>query len=243
MGLNIGKVVSSAVGGITGAVSNLFGGNSPTDIRPDSLISATGVATGNPMLALGSGLFSLGSTLFANDQAEASAKKAFERNLYMWNLNNQYNSPVEQMARLKAAGLNPNLVYGSGNVVGNTSNGGYGSYGYDVYKPTNVVQEYQQLMANDASIRNTEAEINAKANAIFNNTRETTARINLMKAQARKSNFDSDILSRDIAFYNDIDSMFGNSGGAFGKALGSTANGIGRILDFVARGGLRALVR
>lgn len=33
---------------------------------------------------------------------------------------NQYNSPVEQMARLRMAGLNPNLVYGSG-AVGNAA--------------------------------------------------------------------------------------------------------------------------
>lgn len=31
-----------------------------------------------------------------------------------WNMQNAYNSPEAQMARLKAAGLNPNLVYGSG---------------------------------------------------------------------------------------------------------------------------------
>lgn len=31
-----------------------------------------------------------------------------------WNMQNEYNSPGGQMARLKAAGLNPNLVYGNG---------------------------------------------------------------------------------------------------------------------------------
>lgn len=31
-----------------------------------------------------------------------------------WNMQNEYNSPASQMERLKAAGLNPNLVYGSG---------------------------------------------------------------------------------------------------------------------------------
>lgn len=31
-----------------------------------------------------------------------------------WNRQNEYNSPASQMARLKAAGLNPNLVYGHG---------------------------------------------------------------------------------------------------------------------------------
>lgn len=39
----------------------------------------------------------------------------------MWNRSNEYNNPSSQMARLKAAGLNPNLVYGSGSVVGNTA--------------------------------------------------------------------------------------------------------------------------
>lgn len=29
-----------------------------------------------------------------------------------WNMNNQYNSPEQQMARFKTAGLNPNLIYG-----------------------------------------------------------------------------------------------------------------------------------
>lgn len=38
----------------------------------------------------------------------------------MWNLQNEYNSPTQQMARIRAAGLNPNLVYGNG-VTGNSA--------------------------------------------------------------------------------------------------------------------------
>lgn len=34
-----------------------------------------------------------------------------------WERTNEYNSPQAMMARLKAAGLNPNLVYGNGNAV------------------------------------------------------------------------------------------------------------------------------
>lgn len=37
-----------------------------------------------------------------------------------WNRMNEYNSPEAQMRRLKAAGLNPNLVYGQGAVANNT---------------------------------------------------------------------------------------------------------------------------
>lgn len=34
-----------------------------------------------------------------------------------WQMQNQYNSPAAQMARLKEAGLNPNLVYGGGSAT------------------------------------------------------------------------------------------------------------------------------
>lgn len=47
-------------------------------------------------------------------------EKAYQRSLNMWNLQNEYNSPTQQMARIRAAGLNPNLVYGNG-VAGNSS--------------------------------------------------------------------------------------------------------------------------
>ena len=35
-------------------------------------------------------------------------------NIELWNMQNEYNAPVNQMRLLKEAGLNPNLVYGSG---------------------------------------------------------------------------------------------------------------------------------
>lgn len=38
-----------------------------------------------------------------------------------WSLANDYNHPVAQMERLRMAGLNPLLVYGSGSVAGNTT--------------------------------------------------------------------------------------------------------------------------
>lgn len=42
------------------------------------------------------------------------AQYQFAQNKDMWNQQNLYNDPSNQMARLKKAGLNPNLVYGSG---------------------------------------------------------------------------------------------------------------------------------
>lgn len=41
------------------------------------------------------------------------AEYQFDRNLEMWNLQNEYNSPQSQMRRMTAAGLNPALMYGN----------------------------------------------------------------------------------------------------------------------------------
>lgn len=49
------------------------------------------------------------------------AEYSYNKDVEMWNKNNAYNTPSEQMKRLEAAGLNPNMVYGSGTVAGNTS--------------------------------------------------------------------------------------------------------------------------
>ena len=58
-------------------------------------------------------------------QSHENAKnRAFQER--MWNMQNEYNKPINQMARFNEAGLNPNLIYGQGNagnaVLANTSN-------------------------------------------------------------------------------------------------------------------------
>ena len=39
-------------------------------------------------------------------------------NLEHWNIQNEYNTPAQQMSRYQAAGLNPNLIYGQQNTAG-----------------------------------------------------------------------------------------------------------------------------
>jgi len=51
---------------------------------------------------------------FAKEQADT----AWKRELEQWHRANQYNSPAEKMARLKEAGLNPNLAYGNPTTAG-----------------------------------------------------------------------------------------------------------------------------
>ena len=70
---------------------------------------------------VGTGLMGYRSTRDTNRTNERIAARAQAFDLNMWNLQNQYNSPSAQMDRLRAAKLNPNLIYGSGNVTGNIS--------------------------------------------------------------------------------------------------------------------------
>lgn len=67
-----------------------------------------------------SGLIGAGSQSSANAKNMELAEYQFDKNVEMWNMMNEYNLPINQMERLRAAGLNPNLVYGSQSVTGNT---------------------------------------------------------------------------------------------------------------------------
>lgn len=72
---------------------------------------------------IGSGIEAASSMAGLKKQHEYNKEMAALQNQYnidMWNRQNEYNSPVQQMNRLKEAGLNPNLMYGQG-TVGNAS--------------------------------------------------------------------------------------------------------------------------
>ena len=56
---------------------------------------------------------SLGSSLLGNRGAKKRQQLADQQNIKFWNMQNAYNTPKQQMSRLKDAGLNPNLIYGS----------------------------------------------------------------------------------------------------------------------------------
>ena len=75
--------------------------------------------------SLGGGIVGLGTSLignlFGNKSRRKEADRAFNRSKAMFDYTNQYNTPARQMERLKAAGLNPALMYGQGN-TGNASN-------------------------------------------------------------------------------------------------------------------------
>lgn len=96
----------SIIGGIISGVGSLFGGLG-SSVMNNKAVQDTNKA--NMEIAK-----------YQAQWQQQENEKAYQRSLNMWNLQNEYNSPTQQMARIRAAGLNPNLVYGNG-VTGNSA--------------------------------------------------------------------------------------------------------------------------
>lgn len=105
-------------------------------------------------------------TIAANKEL---AEYAYARDLEMWERQNAYNSPQAQMERLKAAGLNPNLVYGTGAVANNsgptpkynTPNVDYTSRPPVVDMPA-ILSAFNDFQLKQAQIDNVKASTDAK---------------------------------------------------------------------------------
>lgn len=72
------------------------------------------------VVSAGANLISTNMTNRANERMQQEQNKW---NLEQWERNNAYNSPAAQMQRLKAAGINPDLMYGqnAGGATGNSA--------------------------------------------------------------------------------------------------------------------------
>lgn len=68
-------------------------------------IAAAGIGAGG----------NIASSVISNIGSKNRQREANKWNRESWHMQNAYNTPAAQMARFKAAGLNPNLIYGQGN--------------------------------------------------------------------------------------------------------------------------------
>lgn len=96
-----------------------------------------------------------------NEANRKAAREANAQNVAYWNMQNDYNSPVAQMARLKEAGLNPMLVYGGGNVTGNSasaiSSANYADQSYNTMASIQGIQALANLKNTGANTASTQA--------------------------------------------------------------------------------------
>lgn len=139
-GMAIGAGIAGGLG-----LSSLFSGAGAGAVATEGVSNSDGFLGGLTNLAKGlftgdkegsfgssflGGLFNtglglLGSKYTADNQLKKDLQlqdKAFAQNVAMWDMQNAYNTPLAQMERYRAAGLNPNLIYGNGvSSAGNAS--------------------------------------------------------------------------------------------------------------------------
>ncbi len=90
--------------------------------------AGTGAAVGSAVpgvgtvagAAIGAGAALL-SDVLGIFSSNAANKRNFNNTVKLWNMQNEYNKPINQMARLKEAGLNPNLMYNNAAAGGSAS--------------------------------------------------------------------------------------------------------------------------
>lgn len=107
---------------------------------------------------------SIGGNLIAANQNKKAQNRQNNFNKEMWMLENEYNTPENQMKRLKDAGLNPHLVYGNGSVA-NTSGSSPRSASYTPF-PADIgsnaagsaLMAYQDMRIKSAQVDNIEAQ-------------------------------------------------------------------------------------
>lgn len=146
----------------------------------------------------------LGSSLIASRSSKKQAEKtaaankelaeySYQKDLEMWNRQNEYNAPAAQMARLKEAGLNSQLVYGSG-APGNSSGPmpRYQAPNVDLhFTPFQIPQmlaQYQDFEMKQAQIDNVKAQTDNTEKRTINES----IRSWLLDLQGKTGEFDLD---------------------------------------------------
>lgn len=131
---------------------------------------AQGTSTGMDFFDKGAGFFAPGWA-GRRDVRREKARINQEKRLwdYQFDRTTAYNSPSAQMARLKAAGLNPNLVFGHGGAVSGNASGGGLSLPSSGRPPAARMADVSETMTALANIENTMADtkrINAQTGGV-----------------------------------------------------------------------------
>lgn len=148
---------------------------------PNAGVSQGGISYGGDLIGAA---IAAGATIYnasvarknvkdTNKANQRLADQSYAHDIDMWNKMNAYNDPAAQMARLQGAGLNPNMIYGSGaNAAGQAASApSYNTPQVD-YRGMpgsipilDMLSVYQNFQAKQAQIDNVQAQtdnINAR---------------------------------------------------------------------------------
>lgn len=168
----------------------------------------------------------------ANSKNKRNAWTQLWMQQYLMDRQNEYNKPVNQMKRLEEAGLNPNLVYGSGNAVIGAASGSAGSVGtvsnsrmsFDFLSKMSMLNAMKQQNAQTRSI-NANVDI---AKADLELRKELTyAQIANLAASSRNTNASATYREADNAFLDSLGTS--RTGANFGAKV------VEGLLRFIGR--------
>lgn len=154
------------------------------------------VIAGLGSAAIGAGT-QIGTAMKSLKKNKAFAKYQYDLNMQAWREQMAYNSPAAQMQRLVEAGLNPNLVYGNGNVANQAdSPPQYEAPRADLTTSVDMSRHISaglNLAMSQLQVRSIEADIASKRQAMLESA-ERTAGQAIKNAQGQ---FDLD-LAKDL---------------------------------------------
>lgn len=136
------------------------------------------------------------------------AEYSFNKDLESWNRQNQYNHPTQQMERYRSAGLNPNLIYGTGTAsAGNSATlpkyqAPSIKYDYQAPQIAPTIGSYLDTQVKNANIQSINEDITAKR---LQNQITTATLLDIIKKrqqEARGAEFSSDRKYYEANIYN-----------------------------------------
>lgn len=157
-------------------------------------VGSFGGAVGNILSGITGGYFQRKQMKRQYQYQRQLMNEQYSLNLQQWNRENEYNSPAAQMARLKEAGLNTNLMYGDGS-AGNAGSFQVGTPG----APSGNVS-YPRGDVGISSLASAQQEYyRALTNKTNNDSLLSIARTALMNSQKVGVDFENDLnsLTRD----------------------------------------------
>lgn len=133
-----------------------------------------------------------------------------EINKANWKRQNEYNSPAEQMNRYQAAGLNPNLIYGSGQASAGNA-GAIAPYQNPGFNASSILETIQTMQA----------------------IRESDARVKLMKAQAEEHDAVAFFAGQNAAYETEQNRYKSLKGNMEVGEMSQDENGVSRYVKYL----------
>ncbi|AXQ65955.1 MAG: DNA pilot protein [Microviridae sp.] len=137
------------------------------------------MSTWQAVASMGSSFANLAGNIAGNKARKRESERTRAHDLNMWDKTNAYNHPSAQMERLRASGLNPNLVYGgsSGGTAGtaNALPGAKDPKINDLQLGENPMMQYVTMKNTEAQTENVRSQQNLnEANTILTTNKAAT---------------------------------------------------------------------